>query len=123
MHGPNHPSEECKVLKVYSEKYAAQRSHKYTEARSGGKPKHGEFAEFDRKTREASVIENYDIPIPRKKKVTKGAIKKRKIKSVKADAAEKGRTYGIGILNLADTVHAENYSVRGEENINENDSE
>ena len=49
--------------------------------------------------------------------------KKRKIKSAKSDAAEKGSTYGIESLILADTVHADNDSVLGEENSNRHDSE
>ena len=40
------------------------------------------------------------------------AIKKRRIKCVKAGAAEKGLTRGINILNLAYTIHeSENDSV------------
>ena len=42
------------------------------------------------------------------------ATKTHKIKSVKEAAVEKGRTYGIDILNLAGTAHAENESIRGE---------
>ena len=61
-------------------------------------------------------MENNDIPIPRKKKEKKLAIKKRKTKSVKsAAAAEKGRTHGIDRINIVETVHeAENDSVQGE---------
>ena len=50
------------------------------------------------------------------------AAKKRKIKSAKSAAAEKGRTYGIDSLNLADTAHAENDSVQEDENSNGHDS-
>ena len=51
------------------------------------------------------------------------AIKKRRIKSAKADAAEKGRTYGIDSLNLSDTVHeADNYSIQWEDNAYGHDS-
>ena len=42
------------------------------------------------------------------------ATKTHKIKSVKEAAVEKGRTYGIDSLNVADTAHAENDFVRGE---------
>ena len=35
----------------------------------------------------------------------KMAIKKRRIKSAKSDAAEKGRTYSIDSLNLAGTIY------------------
>ena len=37
MHGPGYYPKEFKVLKGYSEKYAAQRSHKDSEACSGSK--------------------------------------------------------------------------------------
>ena len=51
------------------------------------------------------------------------AIKKRRIKSAKADAAGKGRTYGIDSLNLSDTVHeADNDSIHGEGNAYGHDS-
>ena len=45
-----------------------------------------------------------------------------KIESVKKAAAEKGRTYGICSLNIADNAHAENDSVRIEENADGHDS-
>ena len=51
------------------------------------------------------------------------AAKKRKIKSAKSAAAEKGRTYGIDSLNLTDTAHAENDCVLGEENSDGHNSE
>ena len=57
-------------------------------------------------------MENHGDPIPRKKKGTKLATKKRKIKSVKAAAVEKVRTYGIDSLNIADTAHPENDSIQ-----------
>ena len=59
-------------------------------------------------------MENHGDPILRKKKGKKVATKKRKIKSVKEAEVEKGHTYGIDSLNLADTAHAENDSIRGE---------
>ena len=68
-------------------------------------------------------MQNDDIPIPRKKKGTKLATQKRKIKSVKSAAEKKGRTYGIYSFNIADTSHADNDSVRREENANGHDSE
>ena len=51
-------------------------------------------------------MENDDIPIPRKTKGKKMAIKNRNIKIVKSAVAEKGRTYGIDSHNLAEIVHA-----------------
>ena len=51
------------------------------------------------------------------------AIKKRRIKSAKADAAEKGRTYGIDSLNISETMNeADNYSIQGEDNAYGHDS-
>ena len=50
--------------------------------------------------------------MPSKKKGTKVATKKRKIKSVKTAAVEKGRTYGIDSLNLADTTHTDSDSLK-----------
>ena len=52
-----HSSEECKVLKVYYEKYVTQRPHKPTEAWSGGKPKCGKSVEFDDNTQEFNTME------------------------------------------------------------------
>ena len=50
LHGPVHSSEECKLPKVYSEKYAAHRPHNEKEACSGGKPKCGKFVKLYRET-------------------------------------------------------------------------
>ena len=116
LYGPGHSSEECKVINIYSENYAVQRPHKSTKARFDGKPKRGKDVEFDENTQESNVMENDDIPIPRNKKGGKVAIKKRKIKSAKAAAAEKD------IINVADTVHVENESAREEEDSNGHDS-
>ena len=88
-----------------------QQLHKSIESWSGSKPKHGKKFKFARNTQKTNVMENDDIPIPRKKKGTKVAIKRRKIKSMKLVASEKGCTYCIDNLNLSDTVHAENDSV------------
>ena len=110
FHGPRNSSEECKVINVYSGNYAVQQPHTSTESRTSGKPKCVKVVEFNENTQESNVIQNDDIPIPRNKKGKKVAIKKRKIKSVKADSAEKGCTYGIDSLNLAETVHADNDS-------------
>ena len=70
-------------------------------------------------------MENHGDTTPRKKRVTKMATKKCNIKSVKPAAVEKERTYGIDSLNLADTTHAENDSVREKRmpmGMNQNDS-
>ena len=72
MHGLRHNSEECKVLNIYSEKYAAQQPHKNKETGSSGKPKHVKTVEFDENTQEVNVTENCDNPIPRKKKGENG---------------------------------------------------
>ena len=65
---------------------------------------------------------NHCDTIPRKKKEKKVATKNCNIKSVKAAAVEKERSYGIDSLNLADTAHADNYSVLGELNTTGHDS-
>ena len=67
LHVPGHNSEECKELKVYSDKYAAQRPHQNKEAQSGGKPKHVKSTEFGNNKKEVSIMETYDDPIPKKK--------------------------------------------------------
>ena len=123
LHGPGHFSEDCKVLKVYSEWYATQRRNKKKETRSCGKPKRGKVVEFDDNTHESNVVQNDEIPIPRKKKGTNVATKKCKIKIVKSAASEQLHTYGIDSLNLSDTEHTDNDYVRGEENSNGHDSE
>ena len=115
--------EECKVLKVYSEKYAAQRPHKPTESRSSGNPEHSKAVEFDDNTQEFNTMENHSGHIPRKKQGIKVTTQEQNIKSVKVSAAEKGRTYGIDSLNLTDTAHAENDCVLGEENSDGHNSE
>ena len=50
LHVPGQSSEECKVIKINCEKYAAQRPHKPIEARFGGKPKRGKAVEFNDNT-------------------------------------------------------------------------
>ena len=47
LHGPVHSSEYCKVLKLYSKKYAKKRPQKENEALSDGKTKHGKSAKFN----------------------------------------------------------------------------
>ena len=67
LHVPVHSSEECKALKRYFKKCAAQRLHKENEARSGGETKCGKSVELDRKLKEVNIME-HDDPIPKKKK-------------------------------------------------------
>ena len=65
----------------------------------------------------------YSVTTPKNKK-EKLAIKKRRIKSEKADAAEKDHTYGIDSLNIADTVYkAGYYSIQRQYNASGHDSE
>ena len=78
--------------------YTAKRPIKNKEACSGGNPKRGKTVEFNENTQEVNVMENCDNTIPRNKKGKKLAIKKRNIKSVKAAAAEKVRTYGMMVV-------------------------
>ena len=98
-----------------------QQPHTSTESRTSGKPKCVKVVEFNENTQESNVIQNDDIPTPKKKKGIKVATKKPKRKSVKSATVEK-RNYGIDSLNLADTTHGENYSILGEQNVNGNDS-
>ena len=66
LHDPVHTSEECKVLKIYSDKYAAQRPHKYKEYWSGRKTKHGKYVKFGNNIQEVKIMETYDDPTPNK---------------------------------------------------------
>ena len=56
MHGPGHSSEECKVLKAYSEKYSAQNPHKTTEACSVNNTKLGKVFKFNDNTQEVNTM-------------------------------------------------------------------
>ena len=87
LHGPIHSYEECNVLNIYSENYAAKRPHQSKEARSGGKTKRGKSVEFNKNTQEINVMENHDDPIPSNNKEKKLATKNCKIKSAKSAAA------------------------------------
>ena len=67
LHGPRKSSEECKLPKIYSEKYAEQRPHKEKEARSVSKNKCGKSIDFDRETKETNTMESHDDHTPKKK--------------------------------------------------------
>ena len=47
-------------------------------------------------------MENHDDPTPRNKKGKNWLLKSRGLKAKKADAAEKGRIYGIDSLSLVE---------------------
>ena len=64
LHVPGHSLEECKVLKVYSGKYSAQRPHTPIEACSGGNPKRAKAVEFNDSTQEVNTMENRGDTIP-----------------------------------------------------------
>ena len=68
LHGPGHSMDECKVLKEYTAKYAAQRSHNEIEARSGGNKKRGKTVKFNGATEEVNRMTDHGASIPRKKK-------------------------------------------------------
>ena len=70
LHGPGHSSEDCKVIKEYSKKYAVQRPQKENEARSVRKTKHDKSVEFDGNVRKVNIME-HDDPTPNKKKEKK----------------------------------------------------
>ena len=68
-------------------------------------------------------MENHDDPIHNNKKGEKLATKNFKVKSVKAAASEKGRTYGIDCLNFSETVNeSENDSVHEADNASVHNS-
>ena len=108
LHVPVHSSEECKALKRYFKKCAAQRLHKENEARSGGETKCGKSVELDRKLKEVNIME-HDDPIPKKKKGG-GLAKNHKSESAKTDPEEIRRTYGIDRLKIGQTKHYSDYS-------------
>ena len=64
--GPGNSTEECKLLKDYSTKYAAQRPHK-EEAWSEGNKKRGKTVQFGGTIEEVNRMTARDAPIPRKK--------------------------------------------------------
>ena len=86
FNGPGQSSKECKVLKIYSKKCAAQRPHKTAEAPSCSKPKRDKVVKFNDSTQEFNTMGNHGDPIPRKKKGLKVVTKKCNTKSVKAAA-------------------------------------
>ena len=86
LHGPGHCIEECKILKDYSTKYAAQRPHDEREAHSGGKKKRGKTVQFDSTTEEVIITTARDAPIPIK---TKGESQAKKPKSDRETAVPK----------------------------------
>ena len=104
LHAPRHTSEKYKLIKVYSDKYAAQQPYQDKEARSGGKPKHGKYVEFSDNTQEVKIMETYDDHILNNNN-GKELTKKRKSEIVKTETAEVERNYGIDRLNLTETVH------------------
>ena len=64
VNSPGHSMEECKVIKEYSKKYAAQRTDK--EARSDGKKKCCESVSFWEKIQKVNTMLSLDSPTPRK---------------------------------------------------------
>ena len=66
VHGSGNSTEDCKVLKEYSEKYHTQLNCK--EARYGGKKNHGKYVKLDAKTQEFNIIVFYTEPAPKKKR-------------------------------------------------------
>ena len=67
-HVPSNAIEECKVIKEYFKKYAAQRTHKDKEAISRGKKKSGKTIKFDGETQDFNTMVSHDAPISKKKK-------------------------------------------------------
>ena len=68
LHGPEHSSEECIILREYSEKRVAQQPFKYKESRSNGN-KRDKTIKFEQATEEANIMKSQDELITRKKNV------------------------------------------------------
>ena len=66
LHGPGQSTEDWKVLKEYSAKYASQRPYNEKESRSGGNKKSGTTVNLDGVTEEVNNMEDHDAPIRRK---------------------------------------------------------
>ena len=66
--GPRHTSEECKVLRDYTEKLSTQHTYKDKQACSGGN-RRGKTVKFESAAEEVNIMKLHDEPIPRKKKV------------------------------------------------------
>ena len=62
LNGPGNSTEECKVLKDYSTKYAAQWPHK-EESNSGSNKKRGKTVQFDGTTEDVNSMTACDVPI------------------------------------------------------------
>ena len=84
LHGPGQSTEDWKVLKEYSAKYASQRPYNEKESRSGGNKNNGNTVKCDGETQEVNTMVSYDEPIPRKKK---GYMQKKKPESDQADVS------------------------------------
>ena len=67
LHGPGHSTEECKVLKEYSAKYAVQQPHNEKEACSVGNRKRGKTVKIYGATEEVNNMAAHDAPTGRKK--------------------------------------------------------
>ena len=76
VHGPRHSTDDCKLLKEYSNNYAVQRDHK--ESRSGGNKKRGKSVKFDGETKEVNIMVSHAKSNPKNKK---GGKQKEKTKS------------------------------------------
>ena len=103
MHGPVHSSEECKVLKEYSKKYAVQRPYKDSEAQPGGKTGFNNTSESNISVKEANIMK-YDALITKKKKEKK-LNRNHKSESTKADPEGVQNTYVIDHLTIDESTH------------------
>ena len=102
MHDPGHSSEECKLLKVYSKIYAAQRPYKDNKGRYSGKTKPGEYVEFNSTAKEANIMEHGD-PIPKK---NKGKTSQKPQEWKRQDKTKRlWKTYGIEHLKIGEATH------------------
>ena len=87
---------ECKVLKDYSEKYAAQRTH---EEERYGRKKRGNIVKFNKNTEKMNSIDTSAVPNKKGKKRNKTHKSEPEVAASKED----DHTYGIDCLNLSGT--------------------
>ena len=68
LHGPRHSSEECKVLKEYTEKRSMQNPHKEKEAHPRGNNSRDKTVKFNGATQEVNTMKSHYESIPNNKK-------------------------------------------------------
>ena len=77
LHVPRRSSEECKLLKTYTEKRSAHHTYKDKQAHTGSN-KHAKTVKFDYATQEVTTMKSHDETTPKNKK---GGNQKKKTRS------------------------------------------